>query len=131
MVKKNGLNWQVDSAGTSNYHIGEAPHHLSQKVAKVNGIDISAQRCRQFKASDMHEFDLIYVMDQQNYADVKRMSGSAFRADKTAPILSLLASATMMDVPDPWYGTEADYHHVFQLLTDACEQIILQNTVTL
>lgn len=132
MVKKQGLNWQVDSAGTSNYHIGEPPHHLSQKVAKVNGIDISAQRCRQFKSGDMNEFDRIYVMDQQNYADVKRMCGSAFRAEKTSLILSVLPSNTLLDVPDPWYGDESDYHHVFQMLTDACEQIILQysNTIT-
>jgi protein-tyrosine phosphatase len=39
-IKKAGLNWQVDSAGTNGYHIGEAPHRLSQKVAKLNGIDI-------------------------------------------------------------------------------------------
>ena len=45
-VKAAGLNWQIDSAGTNGYHIGEAPHRLSQKVAKLNGIDICDQKSK-------------------------------------------------------------------------------------
>ena len=52
-AKKAGLNWKVDSAGTGKLHIGEPPHKLSQKVAKLNGIDISRQNCRQFEKEDM------------------------------------------------------------------------------
>ncbi len=124
LSKKNGLNWEVDSAGTGNYHIGEAPHHLSQKVAKLNGIDISQQQCRQFKAADMAYFDRIFVMDHQNLIDVKRISGHSFNEGKTSLILSVLNSPDADEVPDPWYGTEKDYHHVFTLLTKACEKII-------
>ena len=72
---KAGLNWKVDSAGTGNYHIGEPPHKLSQKVAKINGIDISKQICRQFKKEDMLHFDKIYAMDKEVYYDIKPMSG--------------------------------------------------------
>ena len=43
-AKKAGLHWTIDSAGTGNYHIGEAPHRLSQKVSKLNGVDISFQQ---------------------------------------------------------------------------------------
>jgi len=64
-----GLNWMVDSAGTANYHVGEAPHRLSQKVAKQNGIDISHLRGRQFSKNDMLEFDKIYVMDTDNFVE--------------------------------------------------------------
>ena len=39
-----GLDWEVDSAGTAGYHIGEQPHVLSQKTALANGIDISKQQ---------------------------------------------------------------------------------------
>jgi protein-tyrosine phosphatase len=42
-----GLNWEVDSAGTNGFHVGESPHHLSEKVARANGIDISKQVSRQ------------------------------------------------------------------------------------
>lgn len=118
-----GLNWTIDSAGTGNYHIGEAPHILSQKVARLNGIDISQQRCRQFRASDMEDFDLIYVMDHDNYKEVKRMSGPIWDETKTMLILDEM-EAVDNAVPDPWYGTEKDYHHVFGLLSAACDRVI-------
>src|SRR6187431_785324 len=51
---KAGLKWRIESAGTNNYHIGEAPHPLSQKVAKLNGIDICKQRKRKFVAEDFN-----------------------------------------------------------------------------
>src|SRR5580704_914677 len=57
-----GLDWEIDSAGTNGYHNGEAPHHLSQKVARHNGIDISKQRSREFTAADFQRFDKIYAM---------------------------------------------------------------------
>jgi len=118
-----GLNWKVDSAGTGNYHIGEAPHILSQKVARLNGIDISQQRCRQFRASDMEDFDLVYVMDHDNLKEVARISGSLWNPFKTKLILNEVAPEDEA-VPDPWYGTEKDYHHVFGLLSSACDKII-------
>ena len=64
-----GLDWTVDSAGTGGYHNGEAPHKLSQKVAKLNSIDISGQCGRQFFATDMDAFDRIYTMDEDNYQE--------------------------------------------------------------
>jgi protein-tyrosine phosphatase len=51
-AKEAGLNWTVESAGTTGYHIGEPPHRLSQKVAILNGIDICEQRARQFSKED-------------------------------------------------------------------------------
>ncbi|HQV07385.1 MAG TPA: hypothetical protein PKW62_11515, partial [Chitinophagaceae bacterium] len=47
-VQKAGLHWQVESAGTNRYHIGEAPHPLSQKIARAHGLDISQQRAQKF-----------------------------------------------------------------------------------
>ncbi len=122
-AKEAGLAWKVDSAGTGNYHIGEPPHHLSQKVARLNGIDISNQRCRQFHSDDMDQFDLIYVMDHDNYHNVRKMSGKKWNETKTKLILSEINNSNDA-VPDPWYGTEKDYHHVFALLSAACDNII-------
>jgi len=51
-VKQLGLHWEVDSAGTNGFHNGERPHDMSQMVSKLNGIDISEQRSRAFKAED-------------------------------------------------------------------------------
>lgn len=123
-INKAGLDWQVDSAGTGNYHIGAAPHHLSQKVAKLNGVDICAQCARQFVKEDMQRFDKIYVMDSDNYNEVKRISGNRFDPAKVDLILNASAPGTNRGVPDPWYGEEDDYHKVYQMLDEACEAII-------
>ena len=56
-AKAAGLNWIVESAGTNGYHTGEPPHHLSQKVALLNGINISNQKSRKFIAKDLNEYD--------------------------------------------------------------------------
>ncbi len=118
------LSWIVDSAGTGNYHIGEKPHQLSQKVALMNGIDISTQRCRQFVKEDMGRFDIIYVMDKENYAEVKRISGLDWDSSKVRLILSEVYPDTEKEVPDPWYGTEKDFHLVFDMLDKTADIII-------
>lgn len=123
-AKEADLNWIVDSAGTGNWHIGEAPHHLSQKVARLNGIDICSQHARQFRKTDMLEFDKIYVMDKNNFKDVKQMSEELWDASKTDLFLNELYPGKNMDVPDPWYGEEDGYHEVYKLIDAACDKII-------
>lgn len=119
-----GLSWVVESAGTAGYHIGEQPHVLAQKMASLNGIDISQKQCRQFVKEDMLRFDRIFVMDTDNYAEVKRISGEFWNETKVSLILDILFPGKKLSVPDPWYGTEKDYHFVFDMLAKACEKII-------
>jgi protein-tyrosine phosphatase len=123
-AKQAGLGWTVDSAGTGNWHIGEAPHHLSQKVARLNGIDICSQYARQFRKTDMLDFDKIYVMDKSNFRDVQQMSEELWDAAKTDLFLNELYPGKNMDVPDPWYGEEDGYHEVYKLIDAACDKII-------
>jgi protein-tyrosine phosphatase len=123
-AKMAGLNWKVDSAGTSNYHIGNQPHYLSQKVAKMNGIEISVQCARQFKKEDILVYDKIYVMDSENYVDVKRMSRELWNEEKVELLLNELYPEKNINVPDPWYGGEGGYHEVFEMISDACDAII-------
>jgi protein-tyrosine phosphatase len=123
-AKKAGLDLQVDSAGTGNYHIGEPPHHLSQKVAKINGIDISIQACRQFKKEDMKEFDKIYAMDKDVYNDIRRMSRELWDESKTDLLMNEVYPGEDADVPDPWYGTEKNYHEVYAMISKACDSVI-------
>lgn len=118
------LNWTVESAGTGNWHVGEPPHHLSQKVAKLNGVDISRQRARQFRKDDFEQFDFIYVMDSSNYTDVKRMAANSFDEHKIDLLLNELYAGENRAVPDPWFGEEEGYHAVFELIDRACDKII-------
>jgi protein-tyrosine phosphatase len=123
-IKQHNLNWIVESAGTAEYHVGEAPHHLSQKVSLLHGIDISQQKWRQFKAADMIQFDHIYAMDQSNYATIRTMSDTNWNEKKVDLILNALFPFENKEVPDPWYGGEEGFNEVFELLNKACDKII-------
>lgn len=128
---KTGLDWKVDSAGTANYHVGEPPHKLSQKVAKMNGVDICSQQCRQFVKEDMQSFDKIYAMDNDIYNDIKRISKDSFDISKTDLLMNEVYPGKNMDVPDPWYGTEKNYHEVYAMIDKACDAIIKKYAPTL
>ncbi len=134
-AKAAGLNWIVESAGTGAYHTGEPPHHLSQKVAKINGINICAQQARLFTKDMMHHYDKIYVMDAENYNDVKRISGNKWDASKVDLLLNEVYPGQNRSVEDPWYGGEPDFHHAYELIAAACDNIIkkygTQETVSL
>jgi protein-tyrosine phosphatase len=120
-----GLDWEVDSAGTNGYHIGEPPHPLSQKVARMHGINISHQRARKFVAADFQRFDKIYVMAEDVLEDVRRIAGRQFDPAKIDLILNESMPGGNLDVPDPWYGPEPGYHEVYAMLNKACDQIII------
>ena len=123
-INKIGLNWMVDSAGTAGHHVGEAPHHLSQKVSKQNGIDISHQQCRKFVREDIIRFDKIFVMDMNNYNDVEKICGADWNKTKVDLLLNLSHPNENKNVPDPWYGKEDGYHKVFKMINEACEKLI-------
>lgn len=112
----------IDSAGTSNYHIGELPDKRSIQVAKKYGIDITDQRGRQFKVSDFDEFDLIYVMDISNYQNVISLARNNYDKNKVKLILNELDN-DLKNVPDPYYGGDSGFENVFQLLNHACDRI--------
>lgn len=119
-----GLDWTIDSAGTNSNHIGEAPHPLSQKVARLHGIDISQQRARRFMKADLDNYDIIYAMAEDVLMDIEHISGSKFDKQKVELFLNELYPGQNMDVPDPWYGPEPGYHEVFELLNKACDAVI-------
>lgn len=119
-----GLGWTVESAGTNGYHTGEAPHHLSQKVAKRNGIDISGQVSRRFSAEDFDRYDKIYAMADDVAMEIKRISGHKFNDSKTDYFLNELEPGSNKNVPDPWYGEEDGYTEVYELIDKACDAII-------
>lgn len=121
---KAGLKWSVESAGTNGYHVGEAPHRLSQKVAKLNGIDICKQRARRFSADDFDKYDKIYAMAADVIDEIKRIAKNKFNPHKIDLLLNELYPGEDMDVPDPWYGPEPGYHEVYDMIDAACDTIV-------
>jgi protein-tyrosine phosphatase len=123
-IRKAELGWMLDSAGTNVDYIGEAPHHLSQKVALQNGIDISMQRTRRFVADDFNRFDRIYALAEDVLDEMKWIAGEKFDASKADLLMNEIYPGKNMDVPDPWSGPESGYHHAFKMIEEACDAII-------
>ena len=127
---KAGLNWSIESAGTNSYHTGEPPHPLSQKVAKLNGIDICRQRARRFVAEDIDAYDKIYALAGDVLDDIKRISKKKFDATKVDLLMNELYPGKDRDVPDPYYGAEPGYHEVYKMIDEVCDAIIKKYTPT-
>jgi len=123
-AKQAGLDWQIDSAGTESYHIGHPPHPLSQKVARLNGIDICDQRARRFVKEDFARYDKIYAMADDVLDEIKRISRDKYDPSKVDLFLNELHPGKNLSVPDPWYGTEPGYHEVYKIIDEACDAII-------
>ncbi|WP_299224348.1 low molecular weight protein-tyrosine-phosphatase [uncultured Psychroserpens sp.] len=116
----------IDSAGTANYHVGDAPDYRSIAVAKANGIDISKQQARQFKVTDFDAFDHVYVMDQSNFDNVIKLARHTNDIAKVKLILEIDNSIKDKKVPDPYYGNISDFHDVFNLLNTTCKLLANQ-----
>jgi len=124
-VSHAGLHWKLDSAGTTNgYHVGEAPHLLSQKVARLHGIDISKQRARLFIPDDFSNFDKLYAMSEDVLEEMKWIAKNNFDASKADLLMNEVHPGQNLDIPDPWYGPEPGFHEVYKMIDKACEAII-------
>lgn len=123
-VRQAGLNWVVESAGTNQYHTGEPPHPLSQKVALHNGIDISDQRARSFIPEDIHQYDRIYALAGDVLQDIRKITGTDFDSTKVDLLLNEQFPQENRDVPDPYYGTEEGYHKVYAMINEVCNCIL-------
>lgn len=123
-VRHRELAWDVDSAGTANYHTGAPPDARMIETARNNGVDIGALRARQFSKEDFKIFDRIYVMDRSNYSAVLKLASSQEEEAKVHYLLDHLYPGKEAEVPDPYYGTSQDFNHVFNLVHEATNALL-------
>jgi protein-tyrosine phosphatase len=114
----------VDSAGTHGYHTSEPPDPRAIRVAAQRGYDIKALRARPVDAGDFEDFDWMLALDagHLSWLQKKAPEGHAGRIE----LLMVHASrhADTSDVPDPYYGPEAGFEHVLNLVEDACDGVV-------
>ncbi|MEN8375698.1 MAG: low molecular weight protein-tyrosine-phosphatase [Gemmatimonadota bacterium] len=107
--------FEVDSAGTAAYHIGEPPDRRSAETALRRGVVVSG-RARRLEADDYYEFDHIVAMDRSNLAEIKARKP----ADATARVHLLRsfdpAADDDADVPDPYYGGPSGFDDVHDMV---------------
>ena len=125
LVAKNGLDWTVDSAGTSGYHNGALPDERSIAVAKNYGIDLTPQRSRKFITDDFKRFDHIFVMDTSNYQNVIRLAKSQKQKDKVKLLLNEVNPGGNQSVPDPYY--EGGFEGVYEMIEAACKAVVAKS----
>ena len=116
----------VDSAGTSGFHIGEAPDQRAQYITNANQINISNQKARKLTSKDIENFDLIYVMDESNYVNSLKLVKNTNDKMKIDFILNLSNPGKNLSVPDPYFNGDKGFEKVYNLLNDACEKIKMQ-----
>jgi protein-tyrosine phosphatase len=103
-----GLDVEVDSAGTGDWHAGQPPDRRAQAVAVRNGIDISTLRARQLTPGDFLRFDYIVALDRENLATVRLMQPATGRASLSL-LLDHVEGRGGESVGDPYYGEDSDF----------------------
>ncbi len=114
-----GQHLAVFSAGTHNYHPGKPADVRSAAHAQRRGIDLSGHRARQITDEDFEQMDLILVMDWDNLS-LTQAACPPQHQHKVRRLMEFARQHTDTVVPDPYYGGEAGFEHVLDLLDDAC-----------
>ena len=123
MVADMGLDVRVESAGTHDYHAGDAPDTRAQKHARERGYDLSAPRARQVRRRDFEEFDVIVAMDR-GHLEILRDNCPPQHQGK----LRMLVKGH--DVPDPYYGGAEGFEQVLDMVEAACLGLLAEIRAT-
>ncbi len=125
LVHQKGLtDWiSTESAGTHAYHIGEQPDRRAQQTALSRGIDLSDLRGRKAIKSDFTEFDYVLAMDDDNYQILESICPVGLE-DKLSLFLDFSDEYSETQVPDPYYGGDQGFEHVFDLVESASRGLL-------
>ncbi len=113
---------EIDSAGTGDYHIGEAPDQRAIRAGRERGYALEELRGRQVHADDFERFDFLLAMDESNLQDLRARCPEPLR-----PKLGLMldySDSELASVPDPYWGTAGDFEQLIDLLEPACEGLL-------
>lgn len=111
----------VDSAGTSNWHIGKPPHEGTRKKLDEMMTSYENMQGRQVVQDDFTTYDYIVAMDEQNMIDLKE----AFTYSEDAVVKRLMDfvdNPKEENVPDPYYT--GDFNYTYELVDEATDNIL-------
>lgn len=121
-AKKLGLDVEVDSAGTGNWHIGEPPDSRAQAVARKYGVDISAYRARQVKPEDFRRFTHIIALDRENLRTLEKMRPKDASAELSL-LLDHVPGRHGQPVADPYFGEDDGFSITWADVTTGAEAL--------
>ena len=107
---------EIDSAGTGSWHAGQPPDRRMRETALKHGISLDGQRARAVRSRDLYHYDLLLMMDQDNLNMVRRLDRKHAVQDKLRLFRSFDPEPGDRQVPDPYYGREDGFEHVYQIV---------------
>ncbi|WP_192347985.1 low molecular weight protein-tyrosine-phosphatase [Algoriphagus sp. Y33] len=131
-VKLAGMESQFkcDSAGTSDFHIGELPDERTIKCASKYNLPLY-HRSRQVNRTDFRDFEYILAMDDNNLRNLNNLKVRYGFADKEIHLMrNFVAETQGMSVPDPYYGGEEGFEEIYQILDEAIDSFLTQVKAT-
>ncbi len=117
---------QLDSAGTGRWHVGHDPDERASAAALAHGVHLQGP-ARQVTAEDFERFDLLIGMDSENVADLRAMAPDRDARERVRLLRDFdpdSAGAGDLDVPDPYYGGDGGFDHVFELVRAGCAGLL-------
>lgn len=125
LVKSKGMegSFEIDSAGTSHWHVGEQPDPRAIQEAQRHGIDISEQRSRQVAREDFDQFDYIVGMDPENCRELRKLSPEHLQ-HKIHLLTDYAPELDVEGVPDPYYGGPKGFPKVFGIIEASAKGIL-------
>ena len=127
LVNQAGLSeqFEIESAGTIGFHVGEPPDARMQQAMRAREIPIIGQS-RQLKAGDLAYYDLILAMDNDNLAGARSLDPSGKLHDRIRLFCDFCSEHSDTEVPDPYYGGERGFEYVLDLIQDGCANLLDQ-----
>lgn len=127
-----GLEIEVDSAGTANYHVGEPPDRRTVAAGRRRGYELAGLRARQVTSADFARFGLILAMDHANLAELERMAGDARERSRAqlGLFMSFASQPPGDEVPDPYHGGVEEFERVLDLCESAARGLLRRLSLT-
>lgn len=128
LAEKRGVadRFEVDSAGTGSWHVGERPDRRAAAVARRNNIMLPSIGRQVDPSRDFEHFDLLLAMDTENLAELRSLGApeEKVRLMRSFDPECEAAPDTDRCVPDPYFGEGDGFDRVHEMLVRACDGLL-------
>lgn len=118
LVEQEGLadRFEIDSAGTGPWHVGEAPDARMRSTARRRGLDLNALRARQVQRRDLYDYDHVFVMDKTNLHDTLSLDPDGDHGTRVRLYREFDPEPESYQVPDPYSGGRTGFETVYDIV---------------
>lgn len=131
LVEQAGLSerFEIDSAGTGSWHVGEGPDARAAMVARQHGVELNGH-ARQVTPQDLYRFDYVIAMDRDNLRSLERMAGTSAAGAEIRLLREYDPENGGDQVPDPYYGGASGFETAFEIVSRCCHVLLARLRTT-